>query len=313
MAGALTNWIEGDAAGFSRQPVRLRHTLHDSTLFSDDAIARLIEATPRSQFHVNTMPREGTDPRQWREGDMTGLSGEAVLQAVAKGNIWVHLQRVHDTAAIYSDLLDALYDEIEQHVPRFRSFKRSLSILVSSPRMNVAYHADVPGQCLWQVRGQKRVWVYPVREPFLPQRTMEKIVLKQAMDTDFAYDPSFDAAAQVYDLNPGDWMSWPRNCPHRVVNADCLNVSFTTEHWTDDLRAGYAVDYANGLLRSLVGERALSRDIQGPAFWAKFALAGAHKMVGRVRRKGLPLTLDFRVDPTAADGFVDTAPTQLMK
>jgi hypothetical protein len=302
-----------DAAEFGRRPMRLRHSLHESSLFSDAALARLIERTPRSRFHVNTMPRQGTDPRLWREGDMAGLSGDAVLQAVARGNIWVHLQRVNESSGIHADLLDALYDGIERRVPQFRSFRQSMSILVSSPRMNVAYHADVPGQCLWQVRGQKRVWVYPAREPFLPRRTMERIALKKALDTDFAYDPSFDASAEVHDLNPGDWITWPRNCPHRVVNADCVNVSLTTEHWTDELRAGYVVDYANGLLRPLLGERELARDTDGAAFYAKFALAGAHKLVAKARRAGLPLTIDFRVDPASADGFADVTPYQIVK
>lgn len=302
-----------DAANFGRQPMLLRHRLHESPLFCNAALARLIELTPRSRFHVNTMPREGTDPRLWREGDMSGLSGEAVLEAVAKGNIWVHLQRVNETSGVYADLLEALYGGIQRRVPGFRSFKRAMSILVSSPRMNVAYHADVPGQCLWQVRGQKRVWVYPAREPFLPRRTMERIVLKKALDTDLAFDPCFDDAAEVHDLNPGDWMTWPRNCPHRVVNGDCVNVSFTTEHWTHELRAGYAVDYANGLLRPILGKRDLSRDIHGPAFWAKFALAGAHKFARRARRAGLPLTIDFRVDPSSSHGFADVTPYRIVK
>jgi len=46
-------------------------------------------------------------------------------------------------------------------------------------------------------------------------------------------------------------------------------VSLTTEHWTDELRAGYVVDYANGLLRPLLGAREPSRKIHGPAFYAK--------------------------------------------
>jgi len=46
---------------------------------------------------------------------------------------------------------------------------------------------------------------------------------------------------------------WPLNCPHRVENEDCLNISVTTEHWTTDLRKQYAVNYANGILRRKFG------------------------------------------------------------
>jgi hypothetical protein len=99
-----------------------------------------------------------------------------------------------------------------------------------------------------------------------------------------------------------------------VRNADCVNVSFTTEHWTDDLRAGYAVDYANGLLRPLFGGKDLSRETSGPAFWGKVALAAAHKGWRKFAgRTAMPLTVDFRVDPLAAQGFRDVTPYQVLK
>jgi hypothetical protein len=309
----LIEWQHGDDAIFGRKPIPLRHNLAASPLFSDAALIRLIEASPRDRFHVNTMPRKDQDPRGWREGDMTGVPGAAVLEAVAKGNLWIHLQRVHETDGAYGELLDAVFADIAHNVQGFRSYKHSMSILISSPAMNVAYHADVPGQSLWQVRGRKRVWIYPAQAPFLPQQTRERIILKRSSDTDFGYEPDFDQQAEVYDLAPGDWATWPRMCPHRVVNDDCVNISFTTEHWTDELRAAYAVDYANGLLRPLLGDRDLSVATRGPGFWAKFALAGAHKALRSRADAALPLSIDFRVDPRADDGFVSIAPYQILK
>lgn len=314
MARSLTEWRPGEARDFGRKPLALRHKLAESPLFSDAALEQLIEATPRSHFHVNTMERAEADSRNWREGDMSGLTGREVMAAVARGNIWVHLQRVQETADAYQSLLDDLFSDIERNVPGFRSYRRSMSVLISSPRMNVAMHADVPGQSLWQVRGRKRVWVYPPRPPYLPQDRIEAIVLQRSGDTDLPYDPSYEAAADSFELEPGDWTTWPRNAPHRVRNADCVNVSFTTEHWTDDLRAGYVVDYANGLLRPVFGGRDLSRKTSGPAFLAKFALAAAHKGWRKLAaRKGMPMTIDFQVDPLAEQGFRDVAPYQIMK
>jgi len=313
MKNVFADWREDDARDFGRRPLMLRHTLADSPLFGDDALAELIETTPRERFHVNAMPRDARDPSEWREGDMAGVSGRDVLAAVARGAIWVHLQRVQEAARPYRDALDAMFDELERRIPGFRAYRRSMSVLVSSPGMNVAPHADVPGQSLWQARGGKRVWIYPARPPFLPQRTIENIVLKRAADTSVPYEASFDAAAEIFDLGPGDGATWPRNCPHRVVNEDCVNVSFTTEHWTDELRAGYAVDYANGLLRPFFGGRDLSRDRNGPAFWAKFALAGAHKALRGVMGATLPLTVDFRVDSAADAGVSDVAPYRIFK
>jgi hypothetical protein len=314
MKKSLTEWRPDQIRNFGRKPQLLQHRLADSPLFSDAALERLIEATPREHFHVNTMARHETDPRKWREGDMSGLTGRDVMAAVRQGNIWVHLQRVHEAFDEYGECLDKLFADIERHVPRFRSYKRSMSVLISSPNMNVALHSDVPGQSLWQVRGRKRVWVYPPRAPYLPQDKIEKIVLQRGADTDLPYDPSYEAAAESFELEAGDWTSWPLNSPHRVRNADCVNVSFTTEHWTDELRNAYAVNYANGLLRPYLGGRDLSQETRGPAFWGKFALAAAHKGWRKLARKTrVPMIIDFRVDPQAAQGFSDVAPYEIMK
>ncbi len=311
---SLTEWRPGQAGNFGKKPLLLTHRLADSPLFSDAALERLIEATPREHFHVNTIGRDETDPRKWREGDMSGLSGREVMEAVAKGNIWVHLQRVQEAFDEYRVFLDKLFSDIERHVPRLHTYKRSMSVLISSPNMNVALHSDVPGQSLWQVRGRKRAWVYPPQAPYLPQNKIENIVLQRSGDTDLPYDPSYDAGAESFELEAGDWATWPLNAPHRVRNADCVNVSFTTEHWTHELRDQYAVNYANGLLRPYLGGRDLSRETRGPAFWGKFALAAAHKGFRRLARKTqAPMTIDFKVDPQAAQGFSDVAPYQIMK
>jgi hypothetical protein len=96
-----------------------------------------------------------------------------------------------------------------------------------------------------------------------------------------------------------------------------LNVSFTTEHWTHDLRARYAVNYANGLLRPLsrhLRDHPFSQKTQGPSSWAKLLLAGAHKAWrGRSSRGRLPLTVDFRVDPASAEGFRSITPYEIRK
>ncbi len=317
MQNALLEWRADDAANFGKKPLAMRHKAHKSPLFSDEALVRLIDAAPREKIHVNTMAREGLDPRQWREGDLGDLDGAQALAAVARGNLWLHLRRVQETIPAYGELLDRLFDEIAGHVPGFRSYRRSMSVLVSSPGMSVAYHSDVPGQSLWHVRGRKRAYIYPALAPFLPQEALENIILKRDRDTDLPFDPSFDEKALVVDLEPGDWATWPRACPHRIVNGDCLNISFTTEHWTDDLRAGYAVDYANGLLRPLFGERDFSRATRGPAALAKFGLAAAHKaltgQIGRRRRPRLALQIDFRAKPDAASGFVDIEPYRVAR
>ncbi len=111
MTATFADWPDYAAREFGRKSLVLRHRLAQSPLFDDAALIHLIEATPRENYHVNTMPREACDPHLWREGDMSGLSGEEVMAAVAKGFLWVHLQRVQEVGRAYRDMLDAAFEE----------------------------------------------------------------------------------------------------------------------------------------------------------------------------------------------------------
>jgi hypothetical protein len=305
MATILAEWRPHYASLFGEHILRLKHRLAESPLFSDQALASLIERTPAEHCYVNTMDKRAHNPRSRREGAIAGLSGHAALQAVRAGNIWINIHKLGETDPRYAALLDQIFAEFENNVPGLRTYRRSMTLLISSPNVQVYYHCDVPGQMLWQMRGVKRVFVYPNKPPFLAQAAMEKIVLGEAHETVMPYEPWFDDYAQAIDLEAGEMLHWPLNCPHRVVNHDCLNVSMTTEHWTDPLRNVYAVNFANGVLRRTLGTRELSRSTSGPSFWAKAGLAAAMKATGLQKRHQRRRLIDFAVDPAAPDGVRD--------
>jgi hypothetical protein len=295
----FTDFLPRHAQLFGRQIVNLGHRFDTSPLFSDDALAHLLENAPLGSYHVNTMDPTTHDPRTRREGDIVGLSGHEVLEAVRRGRIWILFQNPGATDPAYNALLADIYAGFEARVPGLKTFRQKMSILVSSPKVQVYYHADAPGQTLWQVRGVKKVYVYPGSPPFLPQDRMEKIILGEAHEISLDYEPWFDEYAEAIDLEPGRMLHWPLNWPHRIVNHDCLNVSFTTEHWTNDLQAAYLVKYANGVLRRYMPAARLSESVDGPAAWAKFGLAAFVKKSGLQAKRRQRFVIDFRVDPMA--------------
>ena len=67
------------------------------------------------------------------------------------------------------------------------------------------------------------------------------------------YEKWFDDYATVFELQPGEMVTWPLYAPHRVLNHDCLNISVTMEHWTKQIWNSYAVHYGNGVLRRTLG------------------------------------------------------------
>lgn len=304
-AAILTDWKPRHAEMYGEHILHLQHRLHQSPLFQDDALADLIDGLPREFYHVNTMNPDIHEPGTWRDGEIAGTSGADVLEAVRKGSIWVLIQRVGEIHPEYRRMIDQIFEEFEGRVPGLKTFKKKMSILISSPNIQVYYHCDIPGQSLWQIRGSKKVYVYPNRAPFLRPEAMEKIVLNEADEQDTPYEPWFDDYAKIIDLEPGYMATWPINAPHRVVNNDCVNVSFTTEHWTTPLRNRYANLYANGILRRNLGLTNPGIAESGPALWAKMAVAGVHRYSGLRKKNKMSFKVDFRVDPSAPNGIRD--------
>jgi hypothetical protein len=301
MQRIFTNFERRHVDLWGGHPVKLRHTLHEMELFSDESLAALIETIRPERIAINTMAATGHDNRSWRYCDRGSLSGAQVLEAVKRGRIWINMNAIQEVDPRFAEMLEAMYDELHGYLPGFSSFKQKLGLLISSPGARVYYHADVPGQGLWQIKGSKRIWIYPNTEPFLKQEEMEKIV-RGVSEEEITYEPWFDDYAEVHDLTPGDMLHWPLNGPHRVENLDSVNVSLTTEHWTSDIRRRFAVNYGNGVLRSQLGWTPRSQAIHGASFWPKAALALAWRKSGMEKRQSYRRKVEYQVDPAAPQG-----------
>ena len=280
--------------------VKLRHRLAERELFSDACLAELIDTVDPAQCKIETMPDHGFDVRAWSACDRTGLTGAQVLDAVRRGRIWIELKALEQTDPRFADILDGLYGDLQSRLSGFRTFKRKLNLLISSPNARVFYHFDVPGQTLIQLRGRKRIWLYPPTEPFLTPASVENTV-RSVSTEGLEYQDWFDQYAHVHDMEPGDMLHWALNGPHRVANYDSLSVSITTEHWTPLVRRSYAMNYGNGLLRR-AHWRPRSRALDGPAFWGKAALTAAWRLGGMETTHSYRWVPGYRVDPDAPDG-----------
>ena len=300
----FTEWDETSAALWGQQPMRLEHRLHRSPLFSRAALATLIESYPRSHYSLVHMGAPG-QRRFWREGEIGEVSGEGVIRAIEAGRMWLNLRNVDTIDARYRAVLDEMFAELAERVPGFEPATYTCGLLVSSPSAQVYYHADLPGQHLWQVIGRKRVHVYPNSAPFLTPRHLEDIALFDH-EFDIPYAPWYDAHAKVLDLAPGQMLSWPLNAPHRVENLDCLNVSMTISFFDETIRRTQMVNIANGLLRHRFGHTATSRAIAGPVFLAKRAMQKLMRDTGWVKtQRSARRVVDFRLDPTVPGRVLD--------
>ena len=275
----FTDWTPDLTAAWGKAPLRARHRLNKHPLFSFDALAELIERYPRQHYALVYMGPQG-GKREWREGDIGDLTGNEVIAAIKAGRMWLNMRNIGAVDARYKDVLDEIFEEVRTNVPGYDTYNRTSGILISSPNAQVYYHCDLPGQSLWQIHGKKRVYVYPAHAPFLTPEQLETIALYE-VEVDMAYDSSYDKDALVFEIGGGEMLHWPLNAPHRVENLDVLNVSMTTEYWTEAIRRNMMVTLGNAILRNRLGIASKSTALEGPTFWAKAALQAG------VRRAGL--------------------------
>ena len=302
----FTEWNDTHTALWGHTPLRMQHRLHEMPLFSEAALADLVDRYPREQYSLIHMGASG-QRKYWREGETGGLSGAQVIEAIAKGRMWLNMRNVAQVDPRYEEVIEGVFGEMARHLPGFSTRHRTIGILISSPNAQVYYHADLPGQHLWQIIGKKRVYVYPNTPPFLTPQQLEDIALFD-VEVDMPYAEWYDQHAQVLDLEPGQMLSWPLNAPHRVENLDCLNVSMTVSFTTEEIDRLQKINLANGLLRHRFRVQPRSRAIKGPSYWGKVVLQKVLRDGQWVKReRSARRKVDFRLDAAAPGQIIDLA------
>ena len=289
---------------FGRRPLLASHNLHQHELFSDAALIDLLDRFPRQHLYALTMGNDPTDTDGNRLAVHDGVSGAALLQAVKNGRLWLNITRVDRADAGYRALIDELYAQLAAQAPGFSPIDTQGTLLISSPHVLVYYHADGPASVLWHIRGRKRIWVYPALDERYMQREHLEDIFAGVRHEYLPYNNTYDAAAVMFDLEPGQWATWPQNAPHRVTNLDSVNVSLSTEHFTRQSRARARVYTANRFFRTRLGVSNLSTREYGPAAVVKTLVHRVACKVGLYPIQTKRHIPSLRVDPLAPGGVV---------
>lgn len=305
---AVAGLFAGTRADFSAAPVVGHHALAGDALFTDAALIELLDHFPREHLYALSM---GTDPARLDENRLAlhdGVGGAKLLQAVRDGRLWLNVTRIDRADARYRALIDRLYQALAVAMPGFQPEASQGTLLISSPKALVYYHADGPASVLWHVRGRKRIWVYPALDERYLRRELLEDIIAGVRHEYVPYDPAYDAAAQVYDLEPGQWIAWPQNAPHRVTNLDSLNVSLATEYFTRASRRRSRVYIANRFFRTRLGWRNLSPREDGAGALAKTLVQRAARRLGLDPVRFKQHVPALRIVAGAPGGVVTLAP-----
>lgn len=297
----LDNWSHDQISQLGSSNLVAGHRLHELDLFSDEGLIRTLSAHPRSVLGVNTMGSDPTNRREWREGYPGDHSAQTLLEAVKTGKLWLNLRRVMEFHPEYDELVNRLYDELEETCPRLETYNRSANLLISSPESMVYYHMDCPVNMLWHIRGEKRAWVYPLESGVLSDETIEGILAGDKSE-EVDYWSELDDIADVYDLKPGQMVTWPQHTPHRVVNTLGLNISLSTEHMTRQAARKNNVYLANRHFTQLLGTPIRSTRLTG---WRPAIKEAALRVCRRIPAlapvppQGYEYPKTFEIDPSA--------------
>jgi hypothetical protein len=248
----IKNWTAQDRREYGKTIQTFEHTLAESGLFTDEALAGLLNRHPTEKIDVCTMSDDPTYPDKHCTVDFRGFSGAQMVEAAKSGSIWINIREAMNVDKAYKELLDKTFKELERCTGRDRLRRNCRGgILISSPSAKVPYHCDPTMTLLWHIRGRKRAYVYPPTAEFLPDQAYEAIVLGE-QDQDVPYKPEFENSAQVFDLPDNTLVAWPHTSPHRVENQGyCISMVMEFSSKTSAFRN--SVMYTNGILRRKFG------------------------------------------------------------
>ena len=287
-------WPDNAKQVFGTEILRAQHTLEELALFSDDGLAQMLDLYPRSALEIWTFDQRRDGNRHALKGRAPNMSGEAIVEAVKQGQVWLNLRRVNDQLEALKPVADELYGSLETATGR-RPMKPDMSLLISSPNVEVGYHLDIAMVALFQIRGRKRLWLYPTDEAFAPAEHIEHLV-HMTREEDLPYRKTFDEHARVFELAPGMGLTWPQLAPHRVRNANCMNVSLACEFMTMTSLVNANAIYTNAFLRQNLNLSPSAQNGIGPASLGKAAFASVHKALQSQSHDAADPPITFELD-----------------
>ncbi|MGB3454862.1 MAG: hypothetical protein WBG08_13070 [Litorimonas sp.] len=293
----LGSWSLSERRSYGSEIQTHAHKLAASDLFTDDALAALLDRHPRSLVDVCTMVDDPDYPGRHATVDPGQADGATLVEAAKSGAVWINIREAMNTDPLYKPWLDHAYAELEERTgERARAKNRRGGILISSPAARVPYHCDPTQTLLWHIRGRKRVFVYPTTDAFLPDAAYEAIVLGER-DQDVPYKSEFDGHAQVFDLPDDTLVCWPHTSPHRVENQGFC-VSMVMECTTRASAVRNGAMYFNGLLRRHFGLNPSWADASPASRVMRAAAGHALRKMGAHRTHVRKDFVRFRIDPS---------------
>ncbi len=298
-------WTEDDKKNYGKKIQIVRHHLNETGLFTDEALAALLDKHPSHLIDFQHVVDEPDYPNKQVTVDFTGADGATMIRAAkSESRVWINVREVMNRHKEYKEVYDQLHKELEEFTGKNKDRRNCRGgVLISSSTAATPYHSDPTITHLVHVRGHKRAWVYPRTPEFLPDEAYEAIVLGE-IDEDMPFNYEMDKGAIVApaELHGGEMVSWPHRSPHRVENVTYC-VSMVMEFSTKKSAFTNAGMFANGVLRRRFGKNPSWAKASKPEKALKAAMGFTMRKLGTrkvFRRTDL---VRYKLDDTV-EGFI---------
>lgn len=296
----ISDWTDEHTQKFRNETLRVKHDLISTGLFSDEALSELLDKHPRDQLDVCAMSTHPVYQYKFRTGDVRGVDGKTLIEAVKSGEIWINMRKAMNIHSEYNAILSQMYGKIA-NLTGMKPINARGGILISSRSAKVPLHFDATETVLWHIRGQKKVILYPHTENILPDEEYENFMYKVTEDY-LPHDPSIETEAEIYDLQEGEMITWALNRPHRVENQSyCISV--TTEYSTHESSLKNAGMYTNAVLRQKLGLNPSWRSASKPEKYIKASVGTVLRKIGVLDALQPKDMVSFTIDNTVS-GFI---------
>jgi hypothetical protein len=252
-----TTIVDGDAAlfkeAFNRRSFALRHSLANHPLFTLPRLANAAQAIldrgEGGRFVV-------FDAKSFGAG--TGFGATSLhnqlsesVRRLPEGRTWLKISSANEADPDYAEVLRQIISEIADLTGRDLISEitwSSLTVFMASPGIVTPYHIDHESNFLFQVEGEKDVYLFDQDDrDVLSEVEIEKFY---AGDAEAArYKANLQERGTLYHLTRGVAVHHPPLAPHLVRNGDNVSVSVSIGFCTRALDRRAKVYQINNLMR----------------------------------------------------------------
>ena len=292
----------GNRAQYGRSIQKMDHNLLGTDLFGYQNLLTALDEHPPEMLDicVPTPPRPGPVQKASFSTCARGsATGEQLIQAVSRGDLWLNMRGLETLETPYGNLVHTAHKTFRRHM-NVSMGQRAGSLVISSPRARIDYHVDLKEVTLWNLRGKRRIFIYPSRSPFIRPEYIQAMALQdrgfEAGVETIPYIKEFEPYGIAIDLEPGEMICWPYLSPYRIKNLGAINVSMALEGMTLPARMRLGTYFFDGFANRVSKAKWTGHDTTPIKAFSKWTAAGVIKQAGIIEQRRKDLRPAFKLN-----------------